>query len=295
MLPAKFHAVSCDRKLSPVDLVDVGFPRPRPTPRAPFCSSTYTSIHGTCSDDCPLKRAGCYVDAGFTKFANDKLDQALLGKTPEQVIAIEVRLIDEAFPQRLIKGRFGMLARGGVPQDGARGGRELRLHVGGDAPSEACAKMLAGAADRWRARGGGRVWSYTHSYRTVRRQAWGSVAVLASVEKPEQVAVARAQGYAPAVLVPEFPNGKRLFEFGGAQIIPCPVEATPGSGKTCIQGCRLCLGEVDLYGKNQGIGFAVHGPEEAKVQLTVRPRAAALAEARDIEQDRIYETERRGG
>src|SRR4051812_33324837 len=58
---ARFHEKSANRKLSPVDLVDVGGARPRPIPRAPFVSSTYVSIQSTCPDSCAFKRSGCFA------------------------------------------------------------------------------------------------------------------------------------------------------------------------------------------------------------------------------------------
>jgi hypothetical protein len=270
MLPARFRAASCDRKLSPVDLVDVGMERRRPVPRAPYCCTTYASIHATCVDDCPFKRGGCYVDAGFTKFAGALLDQAVLDKTAAQVAAIEARLIDEAFPQRLKRTSSGMRAVGGVPQDGARGGRDLRLHVGGDAADEESARLLAGAAQRWRARGGGSVWTYTHSWRRVTRAAWGaSISVLASVESAADARLAIARGYAPAIVVPEFPLGRRAFEVEGLKFIPCPAET---GKRTCVD-CRLCL-DRPLVQLGAGIAFKAHGNDAERVLAALRRKAA---------------------
>src|SRR5262249_7514854 len=97
------------------------------------------------------KGSGCFAEAGFTRFMARRLDAAAEGLAADQVIAEEAQLIDAAF-----KG-------GRVPQDGARGGRDLRLHVGRDVGSALGARPLAGpsggrprGAGGWRApRGGG--------------------------------------------------------------------------------------------------------------------------------------------
>lgn len=141
---AVFRITSCNKKLAPVDMVENDSPRLRPTPRAPFACSTYVSIDATCSDSCVFKAGGCYIRTGFTAQLARTLDAESLSISGLEVIRNEVALIDHAFPRA-----------GRIPQDGARGGRDLRLHVGGDCPSEKAAELLAGAADRWVARGGG--------------------------------------------------------------------------------------------------------------------------------------------
>jgi hypothetical protein len=214
----------------------------RPTPIAPYCSSTYASIAGTCGD-CAFKEAGCYPRAGAAKKLSLALDAAAEGKTPEAIIHEEVALIDRAF------------GGGQIPQDGARGGRDLRLHVGGDAGNTAGACLLAGAAARWRGRGGGSVWTFTHLWRRIDRSAWGTIAVLASVELPEDIDRARAVGYPAAIVVDGFPTDKAFRLPGtGARIIPCPGQTR---SVPCVL-CRLCL-DRDLLDLNVAIAFEVHG------------------------------------
>jgi len=114
---------------------------------------------------------------------------------------------------------------------------------------------------RWRARGGGSPWSYTHTWRTIDRAAWGpAISVLASVERPEDIEVARAAGYAAAITVEEFPSEK-AFSLPGttALVIPCPAQTR---GRTCAK-CRLCL-DRDLLGMNRAIGFELHGRDKKK-------------------------------
>jgi hypothetical protein len=255
--PARFRAVSSNRKLSPVDVI----PSPGSSygialkPRAPFCSSTYASIEATCSTDCPWKAGGCYAKAGITGMINARMDEAAAGKTELEVMREEARQIDAAFGGRL------------VPADGARGGRDLRLHVGGDASSEAGARALAGAAERWRGRRGGTVWTYSHSWRSVDRAAWGGISVLASVESAAEIEQARARGYASAIVVERFPKQHRVFSLPGstAKIIPCPAET---ASVTCVK-CRLCL-DRDLLKHDEAIAFSLHGRDSGAARSKLR-------------------------
>lgn len=258
---ARFHPASANRKLGPVDLVQYpDQPRPRPTPRAPFVSSTYSSIAATCPDSCAFKSSGCFASEGFTKIAGQKMDAAASGRSSLEVIREEARLIGKAF-----RGR-------GIPQDGARGGRDLRLHVGGDVGDARGAEVLGRAAAAWRARGGGSVWTYTHHWRAIPRAAWGKrLQVFASIERVEEIEQAAELGY-PAALVVEAFASKRAHTVGDRwRIIPCPAET---GGATCAS-CRLCL-DRDILGMRAVIGFAVHGTgsvaaREALVQIRRRP------------------------
>lgn len=246
----RFHPASANRKLGPVDLVDVGGDRPRPTPRYPFVSSTYASIEATCPNSCAWKRRGCFADAGFTKMAGALMDAAARGRTGLAVVQEEARLVRLAF--RGLR----------VPQDGARGGRDLRLHVGGDVDSARGAKVLGAAARDWRRRGGGAVWSFTHRWSEIPRAAWGpEISVLASVEGTHQFAAARAQGYAPALVVDVFPPGGRSYRAAGLRVIPCPAET---SSRTCAS-CRLCL-DRDLFAMGAAIAFEAHGSGAPKMR-----------------------------
>lgn len=271
MLAAVFRKKNFNRKLSPVVLTErTGrsvFKRPVALP--PFCSTTSVSIEATCPSSCMFKRTpegwgGCFAEAGLMRIVGLKLDEAARGRPQIEAILDEIQVLDGAFPR-------------GVPQDGARGGRDLRIHVAGDTPSAGAASLLGESAERWCERGGGTVWTYTHVWKTIPRKAWGkSITVLASIEEASQVRDARRQGYAPALVVEHFPFGKRPFTVAGTKFIPCPAETLQ---KTCVQ-CRLCL-DVDLFKKKMGIAFEKHGRDAKKIQLTPlrvrRPKIAALA------------------
>lgn len=247
----KLELESCNRKLGPVGL-SPGRSRSHFHAMPPYVASTLVSIQATCSDACafkgtPADPGGCYVDAGFTRIAMQKLDAASWGVAAPEVIREEARQIDDAFDG------------GPIPQDGARGGRDLRLHVGGDVGSVDGAKTLARAARRWKARGGGTVWSYTHDWREVPRSAWGdAITVFASVERSQDIEKARKRGYPAAIVVQDFPEGAKTFTLPGttAKVTPCPAE----TGQATCADCRLCL-DRDALKLNVAIAFKLHGQQ----------------------------------
>jgi hypothetical protein len=237
-----FRHAQANRKLSPVNEVQVpGAPWPRFVPKAPFCCSTYVSIEETCPSSCAFKGNGCFAQSGYTGSMIKKLDLSAQGRN---VGLEESKIIDRMWPA-------------GVPQDGARGGRDLRLHVAGDAKNARAARDLAGAAQRWLDRGGGLVWTYTHRWRAIPREAWGRISVLASTETAEDASEAIEKGYAASIVVRSFPNAHRAFTLPNlpGRVIPCPAEA----GKmTCVE-CRLCFDDEKLLDRELVIGFAAHG------------------------------------
>lgn len=260
--PVRLHLASCDRKLAPVGreiYEGPGNRKLRPYPAGPVVCATYVSIAATCPDSCAWKDGGCYVQAGFTRRANLLLDERALGLDPDEVIERECELIWQAF-----KG-----ARWSVPQDGGRcgeSGRDLRLHIGGDTPSEGSARRLSVAAGGWRWRGGGAVWTYTHRWREIPRAAFGSISTLASVESAADARAAVAEGYVPAIVVPQH-QGRRPTRLTGWprgwRALPCPAETTPG--RTCVT-CRLCLDDGRLRELKLGIAFAAHGMQKESVR-----------------------------
>jgi len=248
---AAFKEASHSHKLSPVRYENYLHPGSgrmfrRPHPEAPFVSATYVSIEATCPDSCAMKGAGCYAQSGFQAPMVRILDAEAVGRPGIAVIEQEAELIGRAF------------GGGRVPQDGARGGRDLRLHVFGDVPDRdgnAAAKILARAAARWRHRGGGAVFTYTHQWHQVERASWGEISVIASCDQPHEVRVARRRGYAAALVVGQFP-GRRAFRVPRmpTRAVPCPAQT---SEVTCAT-CRLCI-DRDLHDLEVTIAFAAHG------------------------------------
>lgn len=250
---------SSNRKLAPCDLVHVrdsmGNPRIRPTPTGPYCASTYVSIAATCPTSCTFRDNGCYAQAGASHLTMGALDRAGRRTTGLDVTLAEAAKLDSLWP-------------GGVPQDGHRGGRDLRLHVGGDTSCKTGARALAESVARLQARGLGAAWSYTHAWRTIPRAAFGPISVLASCETPADAVEAMAMGYAPAVTVEEFPS-RRAFRYArGLKAIPCPFER--GGDTTCVR-CRLCFDDKRLRQAGRAIAFATHGAdaEQARTRLRV--------------------------
>lgn len=235
---AQFVSKRGNSKPAPVDQLP-GRTRPGLKPQPPFVAATIVSIAATCWPSCPFRSGGCCAVTGLTGFVARRLDAAVAGLSPDEVIAEEADLIDRAF-------RCGR-----VPQDGAKGGRDLRLHVAGDVGSAAGTRMLAGAARRWQER--------------------GPVAVLASVERPQDIEHARARAYAAAIVVERFPSARAVHPPGStAKIVRCPAELVDGAEEpraTCVR-CRLYF-DRDLLALNIAIAFEVHGPGSKEARLAI--------------------------
>ena len=254
---AVLYPVTQNSKLAPVDMVEApGTSRgKRPRARGPYCASTYVSIAATCPDSCAFKDAGCYVTSGFYRRTSEALDAAAEGASSLEVMAVERELL-EVYVERF-----------GVPRDGGRDGRkgrDLRLHVGGDVGSAEGAREVARGAEAWLRAGGGRVWTYTHHWRTVPRSAFGSISVLASVESEYQAERARCLGYTPAIVVPRFEQSSAYRLRSGLRLVPCPAELS-GRQRSCIE-CRLCFDSEGLYRRDSVIGFEAHGTGAREVR-----------------------------
>lgn len=146
-------------------------------------------------------------------------------------------------------------------------GRDLRLHVVGDCPTNGAAKIVAAAAARYVARGGGSVWTYTHAWRKVHRASWGSVSVLASCENLDQAREATARGYAVAMVVESHPSD-RAQVVDGSRVIACPEQT--GRGVTCVD-CRLCMNDGGLRDRETPaiIALAVHGQSSKRAAAAI--------------------------
>lgn len=213
--------------------------------------ATYASIKHTCPSTCPLKDEGCYAQNSFVGMINQRNERRAKGQTVIDVARSEAKAIDQAYNG------------GPIPQ-----GRDMRLHVAGDSRTLAGTRILNKAVARWKRRGGGLCWSYTHAWKHIAREEWSNVSMLASVTDTTEVAEARANGYAPAIVVPEHPSD-RAFKLDGCDTkwIPCPAQ-TRDVG---CSDCRLCFNADRLHQGDFGIAFAVHGArkETAKRHLKV--------------------------
>lgn len=201
--------------------------------------ATYASIKKTCPDSCSLKEAGCYAQVSFVGMVNMRMDRRARNSSPLDVARAEARAIDEAYDGDA------------VPE-----GRDLRLHVSGDSRTIKGTRVLNKAIGRWKERGGGDCWSYTHAWKHVSRNEWSNVSILASITTTDEVIKAREQGYAPSIVVGEHATDK-AYTLSGSDVkwIPCPSQ-TRGIG---CSDCRLCFDANRLYEQNMGIAFAAHG------------------------------------
>lgn len=205
---------------------------------------TYTSIKATCSPTCPLKiTKTCYGTLSYVGLVNRRMNKRARGGSPLALARAEAKCIDVSYNG------------GTVPAD-----RDVRLHISGDSRSIKGTRVLAKAITRWKKRGGRNAFTYTHSWAHVPRKEWGPVSVLASIESTSQVAAARKNGYACAIVVSEHLSEKS-YSLPGSDVVwvPCPAQTKPGGKDVHCSDCRLCMKSDYLLSTNRGIAFSVHG------------------------------------
>jgi len=222
----------------------------RPVALPPFVAATYVSIGSTCPTDCFFRDNGCYPQTGYTAWLMKKLDTDSEGLDGRRVIQHEAELLEETM----------------LPLDGARGGRDLRLHVSGDVVEPVSTQRLARGVERWLLQGGGAPWTYTHRWRTHRPSDFGPISALASCETALDVRRAVDEGWVPAVVVPRFPS-ERAFSMAGHRFVPCPAQTRK---VPCVH-CRLCFDTDRLRRSGRGIAFEAHGRHAKKIHLPLTP------------------------
>ena len=200
---------------------------------------TYAS-QVTCPSTCPWYRAGCYGESGPMAWGvTNKLN------------SVDAGIVAAASACAAAIDR--------LPAD-----RAMRLHGVGDSRTNHTTKVVSAAADRYRQRGGGPVWTYTHAWKLVDRGSWGGLSVLASVESAALADAADARGYALARVFPELPADGRTFTADdGRRYIPCPAQT--GKAATCSD-CRLCWDADGLRARQTGIAFEPHGSKKRMVK-----------------------------
>lgn len=154
--------------------------------------------------------------------------------------------------------------------DGMDGKRPCRLHVTGDCKWPAAARIVAGAAARYRARHGQAVWTYTHFWADVPRAEWGEVSVLASCETAGEVRAAHARGYATATV--EGQDIAETLKSDGFRVIPCPAQTR--DNVNCAS-CRLCWRDGLLKRNKLVVSFAAHGFRARMTREVVAAKRAA--------------------
>lgn len=202
-------------------------------------AATYLPISRTCPDTCAMKEErSCYAQA-FRMYPWGRDLEATPG---------------DAFPSLAEAWLIEAAADAGKAR-----GSMLRSHVSGDTTDPADARRLAQAWRYWQSKGGGRVWKYTHAWRSVHRFEYGAFAgeVLASVDHYSEIPLARAQGYRSiAIAVPKF-HGDRAFSLpDGTKAVPCPAQT--GRADNCEQ-CKLCTRSGVV------VAFEAHGTNKRKL------------------------------
>lgn len=207
------------------------------------CSATWIS-QASCPTSCPFfqtdgKDGGCYANHGRAGMITRRLN-ASLETDPTAIAEAEAAAID-ALP-----GKY-----------------DLRLHVVGDCKTAWSAEIVSGAAQRYVARSGKRVWTYTHAWKDVPRSSWGATSVLASCQTLGEVKEAHAQGWAPALVVSKFEKDT-VYPLGdGFKLLPCCQQT--GKADSCVN-CGACMIAEKLYAAKIVIGFHAHGNVKAVSQ-----------------------------
>jgi hypothetical protein len=217
-------------------------------------AATTYAAQTSCPTSCPFfAGGGCYAENGsIGKFVTAPLNRA--------ANAVEHDAVDVAKAEAAAIDKMKV-----VP------GEDLRLHTVGDCSTDEAAQIVAAACVRYRARGGGQVWTYTHAWRDVARESWGEVSVLASCETAADVALAKARGYATQITVEQFASdGRHIADdvegqhAAGVDILPCPEQTR---GVSCTD-CGLCFNDSKLRDRGYSIAFEKHGTPFTVRQIT---------------------------
>lgn len=208
--------------------------------------AVYSPIANTCPS-CPLKDKLCYAQLSFVGFTNTRLEKACAGESAVSVAKQIAAEIDTARKD---------------PK-----GIKLRLFVSGDSKTIRGSRIINAAVGRFKSRGGGAVWSYTHAWKHVPRDAWSNVSILASVSNIAEADKAFTRGYAPAMVVTEF-ESERAYTMAGSDIrwIPCPAQTKNVS----CDDCGLCMNASRLEDERMGILFLAHGPRAKKFKRSLK-------------------------
>lgn len=201
-------------------------------------AATYAPI-ASCPKDCPFLGQGCYGQTGRVGLVSKRIETRL---SKAEIARREAALI-RALP-------------GTLP---------LRLHVVGDAATPQAARVIAAACADYSAKHGQPVWTYTHAWKRVPRDAWGEVSVLASCETTQEAKAAIARGYAVALVS----DIERTEKRDGLTLIPCPNQRN--KSYTCTM-CKFCFRDQSLITKKRVVCLAPHGSGTKKVREIVKTK-----------------------
>jgi hypothetical protein len=208
----------------------------------------------TCHSDCPLKNNGCYAEIGRAGIHTHRLN-AKAYKSKKGEAALRRQLAKEEAQQ--IRALTGT--------------RKLRVHVVGDCATADSARIVGRAMVAHEKKYNKSAWTYSHSWRRIHRKNWAGANVLASCERPEQVAEANKQGYAAVLIVPPHPSNK-VYTYGGLNIVPCPAQFTnpDGSRTVTCEHCNLCQMPDQLLAKGLVVGFQPDGITTKRVLKVIQ-------------------------
>jgi hypothetical protein len=204
-------------------------------------SATYAAQQ-SCPRACPFLNNGCYAEGGPMRFTTHRLNKAARARKAGHLAVARA----EAAAIRRLSGT-----------------RPLRVHTVGDCRTDEAAQIVSQAIE---SKGFPAAWSYTHSWRDVRRSSWGSVSILASCETLQEVRQARHRGYAAMLVVDRLPADGRAFMAEGVKVIPCPEQTR---GVKCSE-CRLCFRDGFLKAAGAAIAVEAHGSRAEKVREVVK-------------------------
>lgn len=206
---------------------------------------TYAPIEQTCPNSCPMKKdKSCYASIGFVGIHNQRAIKKAKKLSSTEIAKKEAKEILKNLDTKA---------------------KLLRLHVSGDCNTKTGAKELAKASKLWIESTEGKVWTYTHAWKSIPRSYWGLISVLASIDNIDQAKEARGQGYATAIIVDKFDSDKS-FKLGGIKYIPCPAQTRDVS----CSDCNLCMNADRLFKDNFGIAFAAHGSTKEKIKKRLK-------------------------
>lgn len=182
----------------------------------------------TCPTTCGFYNNGCYAERGPLGIQTHRLNNS---ENNGPINSAE----SEANAIKNLSGKY-----------------PLRIHVVGDSTTNEGTCLLADAADVYNGKYDQPVWTYTHAWRTVDRESWGDISVLASCETEQDVIDANNRGYATALVADHKTVSKKV---GNTNAILCPQQT--GLKKDCEE-CRICMKDKRLLGRATVI-FSPHG------------------------------------
>ena len=218
-------------------------------------SATYTGYQ-TCPDSCPMKprlasngefeTSPCYASCDFVGITMHRITKAAVNADLVQISEQECNGIDSLSGKNI-----------------------LRLKVGGDTPNAAYAEALATACECYSAKHSQPTYGYTHNWRSIPRESFGGISMLASCDAVADIPVAKSMGYATATIVSEFPRANKLFVIDGCKLLPCPNQVNKAVQCT---DCKLCVNDSKLRQHDITIAFIAHGRKADELAETQREK-----------------------